>query len=288
MHIVFLNGSEFRGTWRDFTRALWHPLFVALILGLVGIILILRPYDKFMPESVMVKTMIICSAVMAYFAVLVFLFRIAERRQITAHTLPVIFLSVIAGSIWGVGISSLLGGNSLGLLDWGQLLGFNTILCIVAEIFLASFLLPRIARETGMLAHPIKAYIAPKLVDAHPTFSPVAEKTAPPAWVNLLGERLAIAGVLRLKAEEHYVSVTLRDGRALLLRGRLADAIAQLPKDSGMQIHRSHWVAKAALRQMVRAREGWRLRMHDGQELPIARNRVVDVRAWVDQSIQHK
>jgi DNA-binding LytR/AlgR family response regulator len=87
---------------------------------------------------------------------------------------------------------------------------------------------------------------------------------------------------LHLKAEEHYVAVTLREGRSLLLRGRLADAIAQLPLDQGMQVHRSHWVARAALAQVFRAQTGWRLRLDSGLEVPIARNRSADVRAWVE------
>jgi hypothetical protein len=162
MRIVFLNGSEFRGSSRDFIRALWHPLFVGLVLGMTCVILVLGPYDKFLPDVVMTRTMIICSAVIAYLAVLVWLFMVAHRRQIAAHTLPVMFMAVVAASTWGVGISALLGGNALALPDWVQLLGFNITMGVLAEIFLASFLLPKIAREVGMQAYPIKAYVAPQ------------------------------------------------------------------------------------------------------------------------------
>jgi hypothetical protein len=45
MHIALLNGSEFKNDWRDFLRAIWHPYFVALVLGMTGLILVLHPYD---------------------------------------------------------------------------------------------------------------------------------------------------------------------------------------------------------------------------------------------------
>lgn len=284
MHLVFLNGNEFRGGFRDFLRALWHPLFVSLVLGMVSIILILRPYDQFMPDDVMARTMIMASSILVFLTSALLLVTQSKRWPILTFTLPILCVSVFFASLTGVVTSVAAGGQALGFVDWVRLLGFNITLATLAEVFLATFLLERIALETGMKALPIMAF-APMQEAEDIGEAPRSHDTAE-RWVDLLGERLPAHSILHLKAEEHYVSVMLEDGRTLLLRGRLADAIGQLPPDSGMQIHRSHWVAKAAVSNVFRAREGWRLRLTSGQDVPVARNRTMPVRAWANGVLQ--
>ncbi|MGO4907469.1 LytTR family DNA-binding domain-containing protein [Pseudorhodobacter sp. W20_MBD10_FR17] len=157
------------------------------------------------------------------------------------------------------------------------------VLCVAAEIFLASFLLEKIAKETGLKAQPIIAFAQTSSEFPPPaTLVIEAPATQTPLWSEVLGQRLEVDTIWHLKAEEHYVAVTLQDGRALLLRGRLADAIDQLPSAAGMQVHRSHWVANAALAGLQRNRGGWRLQLHNTQEVPVARNRQSDVRNWAE------
>lgn len=284
MHLVFLNGNEFRGSFRDFLRAIWHPLFIALVLGMIGIILILRPYDQFMPEDVMARTMIVASSIVVFLACALLFVARSNHWSIFTFTLPLLAVAVMTSSLWGVVTSVAAGGQGLGIIDWVQLFGFNMTLAILAEVFLATFLLERIALETGMKALPIMAFAPMEDAETHEEAPSI--QNAPQPWVDLLGERLPAHSILHLKAEEHYVSVMLDDGRTLLLRGRLADAIGQLPPDSGMQIHRSHWVAKAAVSTVFRAREGWRLRLTSGQDVPVARNRTLPVRAWANGVLQ--
>ncbi|ERM03598.1 hypothetical protein Q644_00945 [Brucella intermedia 229E] len=65
--------------------------------------------------------------------------------------------------------------------------------------------------------------------------------TPPPLLARLKpGNRGAI---LRLSAEDHYTRiVTSRGGEELLLL-RFSDALNEVGNTSGLQIHRSHWVA---------------------------------------------
>ena len=288
MHIVFLNGDKFRGSTRDLLRALWHPLFVALVLGMTGIILALRPYDQFMPEGVMIRTLIICSCIVIYLTTSVLLMSQSHRLPILALTFPVLVSAVIVTSFWGVSVSVMAGGQALGVVDWAQLLVFNTIFCTIGEIFLTTFLLKRIVVETRDKGHPIVNYITSE--DGGLAVSePVEDETtphAPPLWVELLGQRVAVDDVWHLKAEEHYVAVALQDGRSMLLRGRLADAISQLPEEHGMQVHRSHWVARAALAGVRCVRTGCHLRLHGGAEVPVARNRKAEVKPWAMALLQ--
>ena len=289
MHIVFLNGSEFRGTWHDLTRALWHPHFISLVLGMTAILLVVRPYEHILPQGIMLQTLIIASCVIIFLGTSLLLLSRSARRGARIASLVFIIPSVATASVWGVGSSAIAGGQALDMLGWAQMLAFNLVFCILGEIFLATFLLQRIAVETGLKALPIAA-LPP--ADAPPAakspdsgmqkMAAIAPKPPQDHSLEILGQKLALADIWHLKAEEHYVQVWLRDGKPLLLRGRLADAIAQLPEGSGMQVHRSHWVANKAVAALDRQRDGWRLQIRTGQEVPVARNRQADVRDWIE------
>jgi hypothetical protein len=218
MRIVFLNGNEFRDSWSDFTHALWHPLFILLILAVTSIILILQPYDRFLPEGVMVRTLIIASAVIVFLACLLICAGQSRRLPFFVSTVSIITFCVFITSAWGVGISKVAGGQILGLAEWAQLLAFNMVLCIIAEIFLASFLLERIVKETGLKAHPFIAFAQTDAALPHAPMPATKELATPtPAWREILGQRLEVDAIWHLKAEEHYVAVKLQDGRSLLL-----------------------------------------------------------------------
>ncbi|WP_168199215.1 LytTR family DNA-binding domain-containing protein [Pseudorhodobacter turbinis] len=248
---------------------------------MTAIIFILRPYDPFMPEDVIVRKLIIVSSVIVFLAVLVVLFLQSNQWRIFRRTLPVIIIAVLIASVWGVSISSLAGGHFLGPLEWLQLLAFNTVFTTLGEIFLASFLLKAIVRDTGMVALPIAAQ-----PPAEPSTATPEEPVECPAWLEILGNRLKADDIWHLKAEEHYVAIHLRDGQSLLARGRLVDAIAQLPENCGMQVHRSHWIAAEALAALHRHRSGWRLDLHNGHDVPVARNRQANVRPWAEAILQ--
>jgi|GEM_PF-2054091 len=307
MHIIFLNGREFRGTWREFKRALWHPLFIGQVLGVAGIILLVQPYDDIMPAGAMMRVLIVASAIAVFLWAAVFgfsRFAIAKRR---ARTLVVMLPAIAVASVWGVILSVLLGGNALTLLGWVELIAFNFIFAILVEIFLASFLLRRIMVETGLKAYPI-AGISPSLLqplpeeravptaqigpaaarplDTDAPFTQAANDETAPQHIRILDKSFALDAVWHLKAEEHYVSLTLRDGTSFLLRGRLADAIEQVSPRMGLQVHRSHWVAMSALAELDRKRNGWRLRLRNGTDIPVARNRQSEVRNWVEAALQ--
>jgi DNA-binding LytR/AlgR family response regulator len=67
-------------------------------------------------------------------------------------------------------------------------------------------------------------------------------------------------------------------GSALVLM-RLRDAVALLGDLEGMQVHRSWWVARAAVEDVLREGRNVRLRLPRGLEAPVARAKVADLRA---------
>jgi hypothetical protein len=90
--------------------------------------------------------------------------------------------------------------------------------------------------------------------------------------------------VLCLQMEDHYVRVHRPSGSRLELMP-LRDAIARYGKDAGLQVHRSWWVSASAVDGAERDARNWRLRLSNGLEVPVARNRVADVRAagWIGE-----
>ncbi|NJR13601.1 MAG: LytTR family transcriptional regulator [Phyllobacteriaceae bacterium] len=82
----------------------------------------------------------------------------------------------------------------------------------------------------------------------------------------------------RISAADHYVEVFTGNGRHLLLM-RLADAMAEAAPEPGLQVHRSHWVALAAVRQLASSAGRSVVILHDGTSLPVSRSAIGPLRA---------
>jgi hypothetical protein len=95
--------------------------------------------------------------------------------------------------------------------------------------------------------------------------------------IEWAGERLKVADLLVIKAEDHYVRLLLR-GRSHLLRGRFSDVIAAMPPDMGIALNRSVWVAVAGVRTLHRTSDHRLLVMAvDDQLHAVARARKAGV-----------
>lgn len=106
----------------------------------------------------------------------------------------------------------------------------------------------------------------------------------PPA---LLGEVAAStpdlgAPVLCLQMEDHYVRIHRASGSRLELM-TLRDAMARYGAGAGLRVHRSWWVADAAVIAAEPDGRNWRLRLSNGLSVPVARASVAEVRArgWI-------
>lgn len=90
-------------------------------------------------------------------------------------------------------------------------------------------------------------------------------------------------GLIRLEMHDHYVQVVTEVGGHLLLM-RLTDAEAECVPTPGARVHRSHWVARAAVDRAERRGGGWALHLRDGAEVPVARARIAGLReaGWFD------
>lgn len=121
-------------------------------------------------------------------------------------------------------------------------------------------------------------------LEAAPSSSPEVAlgppvEAVPPvvAFLRRLPTRLG-RDLVRVSVYDHYVEAHTRRGHELILI-RFADALAELDGYDGLQIHRSHWVARAAVRRVSRG-EGRSLsvELDDGTRLPVSRSRESAVR----------
>ncbi len=65
--------------------------------------------------------------------------------------------------------------------------------------------------------------------------------------------------ILRLSAEDHYTMTVTSRGRELILI-RFSDALSELAETEGTQIHRSHWIARAAFEALAQGTAScWRV-----------------------------
>lgn len=96
------------------------------------------------------------------------------------------------------------------------------------------------------------------------------------AITNRFADRLPLplrsSKVIALQAEDHYLRVHLEGGQSTLILMRLSDAIAELPKDTGAQTHRSWWVAKDAVRGVTKADGRATLTLNAPLEAPVSRS----------------
>ena len=84
--------------------------------------------------------------------------------------------------------------------------------------------------------------------------------------------------LLALTVEDHYVDIVTDRGKTLVLM-RLADAIREASGVDGLQIHRSHWVARDAVVRSHRAGGRLSLELSNGLTLPVSRGFLPQVKA---------
>jgi hypothetical protein len=86
--------------------------------------------------------------------------------------------------------------------------------------------------------------------------------------------------ILALQMEDHYVRVHTVAGNTLLLM-RMRDAISELEGADGVQVHRSWWVARAAVQEVYREGRRVCLELQSGTRVPVSRERMQSLPEWM-------
>lgn len=89
--------------------------------------------------------------------------------------------------------------------------------------------------------------------------------------------------LLCLQMEDHYVRAHTVEGSDLILMP-LKEAMAELGDTEGMLVHRSWWVARAAVIGCTSEGRNLRLRLANGLDVPVSRASIARLRAagWLD------
>lgn len=98
--------------------------------------------------------------------------------------------------------------------------------------------------------------------------SPVVQ----PRLVARLSSHLG-SEIIALEMEDHYVRVHTALGSDLVLM-RMRDAVAELDGIEGHQVHRSWWVARGSVEDVLREGRNIRLRLTNAVEAPVSRAQV--------------
>ncbi|MBP2295626.1 LytTR family DNA-binding domain-containing protein [Azospirillum rugosum] len=125
----------------------------------------------------------------------------------------------------------------------------------------------------------------PMAPQASPQMSPQASPRSEPAFFARLPAKLG-RDLLALEMEDHYVRVHTAEGSDLILM-RLRDAIAELSGLDGRQVHRSYWVAAAAVSGVERKPDGkLTLVLRNELRVPVSRSYAANVRAagWAEKT----
>lgn len=107
------------------------------------------------------------------------------------------------------------------------------------------------------------------------------EPAVPPPFLSRLPARLG-EELLHLRMQDHYVEASTTTGSELILL-RFRDALREVEGLDGMQVHRSHWVARAAVARPVRRSGRVILELVNGAEVPVSRSFVpaLKERGWL-------
>lgn len=105
---------------------------------------------------------------------------------------------------------------------------------------------------------------------------------SPPRFLERLPVKLRGAEIWAVESEDHYLRLHTSLGQDLILL-RLSDAVAELEGIEGAQVHRSWWVARAAIAEARRGDGRATLTLKDGAEVPVSRTyaRQLRERGWI-------
>lgn len=92
--------------------------------------------------------------------------------------------------------------------------------------------------------------------------------------------RMVSADIMRVEANGNSVQIVTKHQRHIV-PGPFAAVLAQLPQGAGCRVHRSHWVAAAAVRAVDRDESGLRLLTVQGDVVPVARPVSTEVATWL-------
>ena len=148
------------------------------------------------------------------------------------------------------------------------------LVLLVASLSFALSSMRQLAEPAWFAEMPDPALPDPALPDSALPDSALAEPTLPGAVPVRLLQRLEphLRGDLwAISVRDHYVDIQTNLGASSILL-RFGDAMAEADAVEGAQLHRSHWVAWAAVEAVERDGPKLFVRLKHGARVPVSRN----------------
>jgi len=185
---------------------------------------------------------------------------------------PVAGRMAVAGFVGGVpmaGISWVLEAlfrRTLPAVAIPELLMNTTVLTIVLGVAIGQLVELRLQVRAGAaeLATPLPAEAPPA-----PAATQAPATSPADSFLRRLPPELG-RDLLALEMEDHYARVHTALGSTLILL-RLRDAVAELGEGSGLQVHRSWWVARDAVARSERDSGKLTLVLRNGLQVPVSK-----------------
>ena len=167
----------------------------------------------------------------------------------------------IAGIAAGSAIAALPGTGLVWILEWG-LAGTTASATMLAWLY-----------SCVVVVYLVLGFLAWQLVELPLQARAERATTPPPARPPFLSRLPARLGedLLHLHIQDHYVEAATPKGSELVLL-RFRDALREVEGLDGMQVHRSHWVARDAVKRVVRRGGRIFLELSNGTTVPVSRS----------------
>ena len=150
-------------------------------------------------------------------------------------------------------------GAMVALFGMESLYHLDNHLALCALIVVPRLMLQPRPETARQAARPGAAALPSLVAGPEPAAPAFLERFDPPVTGSLLA----------VQAQEHYVRVITSDGAPCTLY-RFGDAPRELEGLSGLQVHRSFWVADAGVAALKNGRRGLRIVLRNGEQVPVS------------------
>ncbi|MEP2533309.1 LytTR family DNA-binding domain-containing protein [Shimia sp.] len=196
-------------------------------------------------RSVYWSLIITLSVVLGYSGHALSLLMIKKCHVITRFALEgIISTSLITPVVWGVGRLSIFADASVDI-SFAQAFGYVALIT-AAVVTIRAIVMLSFGLESRAVTR-VKPRLAQRLPDDIGSY------------------------ILCLSVSDHFVKIVTDRGEKCV-RMRLSDAIAEMEGVEGFQVHRSHWVAKDAIRSAHNGQGRAMLSLACGTQVPVSRN----------------
>lgn len=272
--IIFTTGLRIRVTRRELFEIMQEPVIIAyVVLGglmagyIVPLDLINHVSEPVYFVAIVAKSLTALLMLHLTFFTLHALTSYARRLPLPS-SVAMLVTSLLLEAVWVAVLPLVIDHSNIPHSPyWGPGLTTSFVAMIIGEVIYSLFTLRMTAwwkKYQNKIAQGEKP--APAQYPSPP------QPISPPKDIVLIGKDVVKCNeLLFAKAEQHYVSISLT-GRNLLVRARFDDICAQLPETLGVRIHRSYWVAFAAIDDLASFPDGRaEVILRAGDRLPVSR-----------------